>query len=345
MGHRLIRIFFILVLLLGVGLLLYPVVANVAFQLGAYNAVSSYNDSLLRYSDDDLKRMWDEAYAYNEELGNPEVRDPFGYEEIESPLDRYFQTLNPDGTGMMGYVEVPAANIRLPIYHGTSEEVLEQGAGHIATSAFPIDGTSIHPILTGHTGLSGKLLFTNLSLVRQGDIVRVVVLDKTFSYRVVSVDVIEPDDTSLLQPVAGENRLTLFTCTPYGINSHRLLVTGVPVTEEGGADGGVPLALLWVVLGLLAAVAVAFAAVTAARHRKRLATAYASKKRGAHDGSLEHEGMGLHVSTRGYSIAMVALAIAMAVLVWVALGVGMYTGFVPFFDVGYGWLEAFRATV
>lgn len=343
MGHRLIRMFFILVLLLGVGLLLYPVAANVAFQLGAYNAVSSYNDSLLRYSDDDLKRMWDEAYAYNEELGNPEVRDPFGYEEIESPLDRYFQTLNPDGTGMMGYVEVPAANIRLPIYHGTSDEVLDQGAGHIATSAFPIDGTSIHPIITGHTGLSGKLLFTNLSLVRQGDIVRVVVLDKTFSYQVTSVDVIEPDDTSLLQPVAGVNRLTLFTCTPYGINSHRLLVTGVPVVEEGTGEGGVPLALLWVVLGLLAALAVAFVAVAVARHRRRLAATYAMKKRGGHAGALKHGGKAPSFSTRGYSIAMVGLAIGMAVLAWIALGVGMYTGFVPFFDLGYGWLEAFRA--
>lgn len=230
--RRLARWFFGAVLVLGIGCILYPIVTNIAYQLGAYSAVSSYDDAVARRSPEELAQLWAQAYAYNEELAASEVRDPFAVEEVTAPLDRYFEVLDPDGTGMMGYVEVPSIGLELPLYHGTGEEVLQKGAGHIATTALPIDGDSIHPVLTGHTGLPDKLLFTNLSFVKAGDVFRVKVLDRAFSYEVASVDVVEPDDTALLQPTAGEERITLLTCTPYGINSHRLLVTGVPTAED-----------------------------------------------------------------------------------------------------------------
>lgn len=341
---RLIRVVMVLCLLVGIACIAYPLVANLAYELGAYNAVSSYRDSLSRYSDEELERMWAEAYAYNDELGNPQVRDPFGYDDIVPPLDRYFEVLNPDGTGMMGYVEVPSANLRLPVYHGTSDEVLEQGVGHIATSALPIDGISIHPILTGHTGLPGKVLFTNLSLVREGDLVRMVVLDKTFAYRVTSVDIIEPDDTSLLQPAAGENRLTLFTCTPYGINSHRLLVTGVPVADDGSGGGGLPLSLLWTALGLLAVLIAAFTITVILRRRKRRrieAMADARAKVEAPE-SMQPAPARIGESTRAYTIVLVVLGAAILAVAWAAIGVAMYTGYIPYFNLGYDWLEELR---
>lgn len=266
------RWFFGIVLALGIGCILYPVVTNIAYQLGAYNAVSTYDAAVARYSPEELERLWAEAYAYNDELASPEVRDPFAYDEVVAPLDRYYHVLDPDGTGMMGYVEVPSVGLELPIYHGTAEETLEKGAGHLATTALPVDGTSLHPVITGHTGLPDKLLFTNLALVKEGDLFRVRILDRTFTYRVASIDVIEPDDTSLLQPVAGENRLTLLTCTPYGINSHRLFVTGVPTTEDDVAASAPSSVLPWI--AVTAAAVVAVAVLTAAvlltrRHARR----------------------------------------------------------------------------
>lgn len=248
--RRAARWFFGLVLVVGVACVLYPVVTNIAYQMGAYSAVASYDDAVSRRTPEELARLWADAYAYNDELAAPEVRDPFTVDEVTSPLDRYYDVLDPDGTGMMGYVEVPSAGIELPLYHGTGDEVLQTGAGHIATTALPIDGESIHPVVTGHTGLPDKLLFTNLMFVQEGDVFRVKILDRTFSYRVASVDVVEPDDAALLQPVEGEDRLTLLTCTPYGINSQRLLITGVPTVEDD-EQGARPLVLPFVVAGAL----------------------------------------------------------------------------------------------
>lgn len=245
------RAFFALVLAAGIACILYPVVTNIAYQLGAYNAVSTYDEAVARYTPEELDRLWADAYAYNAELAAPEVRDPFAYDEVVSPLDRYYHVLDPDGTGMMGVVEVPSIGLELPIYHGTADEILKKGAGHLATTALPIDGISLHPVITGHTGLPDKLLFTNLALVKEGAVFRVRVLDKAFSYKVVSVDVVEPDDTALLQPVEGEDRLSLLTCTPYGINSHRLLVTGVPTTEGDTIASARENLLPWIVGGII----------------------------------------------------------------------------------------------
>lgn len=293
-AQRIVSVLFLLVIFVGMGFLLYPIASNVIYQLNTANLVTTYEGSVGNYSQTQLDRMWEDAHAYNEELGNPVVRDPFAYEKIVSPLDRYFDILNPDGTGMIGYVQVPSAGINIPIYHTTADDVLRKGAGHIATTAFPIDGLSIHPIITGHTGLPDKLLFTNLTLVKVGDIFRIKVLDKTFVYRVDSINVIEPDDISKLQPVQGENHVTLLTCTPYGINSHRLLITGSPTTEDMQEMRGVSLDIMpWLLaFCLLIIIAMIVTGVVRRRTRKLRASgkaalmrvSWAQKESGERDG-------------------------------------------------------------
>ncbi len=220
-----------LVLLVGGLMIAYPLAANWTYTRAVKIEMENYNRIVGNMDHSQLDRMWKEAQDYNRELGYPKVRDPFSVKEVVSPLDRYEQMLDPTGNGVMGYVEVPKAGIDLPIYHGTSDDNLEKGSGHIATTALPVDGTSIHPVITGHTGLPSKMLFTNLMRVKKGDIFRLRILNRTLSYKVTSIDIIEPQDTSKLQPVEGKNMVTLLTCTPYGINSHRLLITGVPTTE------------------------------------------------------------------------------------------------------------------
>lgn len=274
-GSRILgNLVFALVILIGSGMIGYPLLANWLYLRTVEESTASYTRSVSGLNDKELKAMWDEAYAYNHELGNPRVRDPFSEVEITSPLDRYNKVLNPDGSGMMGYVEVPRAGIDLPIYHGTSERVLQIGAGHIATTALPIDGTSIHPILTGHTALPDRMLFTNLTRVRKGDYFSMRILDKTFWYRVASIDVILPSDTSKLQPKQGDNRLTLLTCTPYGINSHRLLVTGVPSDPPPEDEGPSypPLWWAWVCFAAFLLLVLAEALIGRARrwYRRRL---------------------------------------------------------------------------
>lgn len=225
-----------LLLLAGAALLAYPLVSNMLYQMGAYNAISSYDISVASLSQEELDALWEEAVSYNHALGHPEVRDPWGYEEVVAPLDTYWDVLDPEGTGVMGYVEAESAGIMLPIYHGTLDESLQRGAGHIATTALPVGGESTHAVVTGHTGLPEKMLFTNLTAMRVGDVFSVHVLGRELRYEVSRIDVVEPTDTSLLQPVEGRDYLTLLTCTPYGVNTHRLLVTGaacpMPETVE-----------------------------------------------------------------------------------------------------------------
>ena len=258
-----------LLLLAGAALLAYPLVSNMLYQMGAYNAISSYDISVASLSQEELDALWEEAVSYNHALGHPEVRDPWGYEEVVAPLDTYWDVLDPEGTGVMGYVEAESAGIMLPIYHGTLDESLQRGAGHIATTALPVGGESTHAVVTGHTGLPEKMLFTNLTAMRVGDVFSVHVLGRELRYEVSRIDVVEPADTSLLQPMEGRDYLTLLTCTPYGVNSHRLLVTGVPTDKEPEPRGAPIWVLAFVLLAFVLLVAAEVAAVWARRRALR----------------------------------------------------------------------------
>ncbi len=153
--------------------------------------------------------------------------------------DNYEEVLNISGDGVMGYVEIPKINVYLPIYHGTGEDVLEKGAGHLEMTALPIGGENRHPVISAHRGLPSAELFTRLDEMETGDQFYIHVLDRTLAYEVDQIEVIEPEELSLLQPEEDKDLVTLLTCTPYAVNTHRLLVRGIriPYTEDL-EDGG-----------------------------------------------------------------------------------------------------------
>jgi len=224
---------FIVIFLVGAGILFYP---RISFWLADYNHVvahQSYERSVANLSIQEKEEIWEKAVYYNERLVKSVVKDPFANLDNIDPFDEYYQTLD-IGDGAMGYIHIPKISVLLPIYHGVSDEVLDKGVGHIPATALPIGGEGTHAVLTGHTGLSHAKIFNDLVELRQGDEFYLEILDRTLAYRITHIEVILPDDVSSLQREEGQDKVTLVTCTPYGVNSHRLLVTGerVPYTPE-----------------------------------------------------------------------------------------------------------------
>ena len=233
------------------------------------------------------------ARAYNEQLAAGgqdvigEVVDPFGSTSGASTAtgakdsiasqDTTYQGLLDAGSGLMCSVRIPKIDVNLPVYHGTSNEVLAAGAGHLYGTSLPVGGESTHAVLTGHRGVPGSLLFTRLDELRVGDSFYIEVMGEELGYKIDRIDVIEPDDDSKLRVTAGEDRVTLMTCTPYGVNSHRLLVSGVrasipdevPVPEE--AQGINTTAVALGVLGALLAIVVGLVVAGHVRKKRRAA--------------------------------------------------------------------------
>lgn len=179
------------------------------------------------------------ARDYNRQLleGSVFLTDPFDPNlQLDPTVKPYANLLNLEGDGMMGYVEVPKIDVYLPIYHGTTSQVLEQGVGHLQNTSLPVGGESTHSVLTGHTGLSGKRLFTDLTAVEVGDVFYLHILGQTLAYQVDRIDIVEPDDTELLQVETGADLVTLVTCYPYGINTQRLLVRGTRIPYEEAVE-------------------------------------------------------------------------------------------------------------
>jgi len=220
----------------GTGLMVYPFVANYVFEHRQDSIISTYEASVSGADAAEIEEMLSAAVGYNESLllGNVQLHDPFT-EEIGGYGEKdYYKLLNPDGNGIMGYITIPCIDVNLPVYHGTSEKVLETGIGHLEGSSVPVGGDGTHCVLTGHTGLSGAKLFTDLTLLEEGDIFVLTVLGEKLAYEVDQIKIVEPNDTSDLSIMSGEDYCTLLTCTPYGINTHRLLIRGhrTEYTEE-----------------------------------------------------------------------------------------------------------------
>jgi len=232
MKKRILLILTIIMLVSGIGLLLYPTVSNWLMVNFRELDIAYYNEEVEQMDQEYVAAQLERAEAYNNALTGSDIKDPFIPGSGIVLPEGYASILNVDGT--IGYINIPKIGVYLPIYHGTSEEVLQKGVGHLENTAFPIGGEGNHAVLTGHTGLSSARLFTDLTELEIGDVFYITVLDQKLAYEVDQILVVEPSDTKELHPVKGEDYVTLVTCTPYAINSHRLLVRGtsIPYTEE-----------------------------------------------------------------------------------------------------------------
>lgn len=219
-----------LVFLAGLSLMLYPVVSNYLNTRVQSGVVSGYQQYVQETNTEEHIRMISHARQFNEAL--LERSNPFTLTEDQQ--QRYNALLNLSGNGMMGYVEIPCIDVRLPIYHGTEEDVLQQAVGHIEWTSLPVGGESSHCVISGHRGLPTADLLTHIDRMRLGDRFYIHVLGQELEYRVDQIEVVLPSDTSLLTIEEGKDYVTLLTCTPYGINSHRLLVRGSRVLDGQG---------------------------------------------------------------------------------------------------------------
>lgn len=210
----------------GIALLLFPVALRLLSSLEQSEVVAGYEESLYRYNEKMVEEELEKAREYNDSLTGTEVRDPFIPGSGVVVPDNYEEILDVD-RGMMGTLEIPAIDLSLPIYHGVEQEVLEKGVGHLQETPLPIGGEGHHTVLSTHRGLPEAKLFTNLDKLAEGDEFYIRILNDTLAYRVDQIRVVEPEDTRYLKPEVGKDYVTLLTCTPYGINSHRLLVRGI----------------------------------------------------------------------------------------------------------------------
>ena len=220
--------------LLALGLTLYPVISNYVNQKYASQIQTAYQEVMEQVDDAALREAKEQADIYNHSLiPGASTEDAYSQEGLLAASADYDSQLNLAGNGIMGYVEIPKISVNLPIYHGTENDSLERGIGHLLGSSLPIGGESTHTILSGHSGMASQKMFTDLEQLTVGDVFYLHVLDETLAYQVVEINTVLPYDTSLLGIVSGEDLCTLVTCTPYGVNTHRLLVRGsrIPYAE------------------------------------------------------------------------------------------------------------------
>lgn len=216
------NIFLVLILLAGLSLLLYPTVSDYWNSFHQSKAITSYAEDVANMNEEVYDRMLDEAYAYNRAILDRENI----YALTEEQKERYNKILDVTETGIMGYVEIPSINCSLPIYHGTEESVLQIAIGHLDWTSLPVGGMSSHCVISGHRGLPSAKLFTDLDEMSEGDIFMLRVLDEVLTYEVDQISIVLPTQVEELHIEEGEDYCTLVTCTPYGVNTHRLLVRG-----------------------------------------------------------------------------------------------------------------------
>lgn len=219
-------------LFIALSVLLYPTISNYLYEKNSGRVITSYDEKAVQISESERQEMLEQARQYNKEmLGNIELLDPFS--PVKKEVDKRYQSLlNVDGNGMMGYIRIPKIQVELPIYHGTEEKVLQSGVGHFWGTSLPIGGESTHAVLTGHRGLPSKMLFTDLDELEQGDIFYICILGETLAYQVDQILTVLPKDTEALNIITGKDYVTLVTCTPYAVNTHRLLVRGIRIPYE-----------------------------------------------------------------------------------------------------------------
>lgn len=233
MKNKLPLIAIFLIFLTGIGILSYPLISSVVNNIEARGKATAYMSTVDSMSDPKIEEFFEQAQAYNESLLNNVIfTDPFDEEAYEKIGANYKNTLDTDGHGLIAYVDIPKINVYLPIYHGTSLDVLQKGAGHLENTSMPIGGKSTHSIISAHSAFPTQSFFDYLTELEEGDVFYIHVLNKTLKYEVDQIKVILPSETSEFNIIEGEDHVTLLTCTPYSINTHRLLVRGVRVPDD-----------------------------------------------------------------------------------------------------------------
>ena len=215
-------IILVIVFIIGLSLLLYPSLSNYWNSFHATRVITDYNEALADMTEEDFDEYWAAARQYNADLLNTSNR----YIMSDEQKARYDSLLNVADDGVMGYIEIPSIRVNLPIYHGVNDDILQHSAGHLPGSSLPVGGESTHCVLSGHRGLPSAKLFTNLDRLQEGDTFMLNVLNDTLTYEVDQIRIVLPDELYDLEIEPGQDYCTLVTCTPYGINTHRLLVRG-----------------------------------------------------------------------------------------------------------------------
>lgn len=216
----------VLIIIVGLAIVLYPTISNVLVSLNASRVVDTYTQAVDELTADEAAALMDEARAYNARLAAGAAPDE----------DAYGRILDVAGDGVMGYITIPRLDETMPIYHTCAESVLQVGCGHIEATSIPVGGSSTHAAISGHRGLPTAKLFTDLDEMKPGDVFYIRVLRDTLAYEVDDIQTVLPDEVDALRVISGEDRVTLVTCTPYGVNSHRLLVGAHRVSYAGEAD-------------------------------------------------------------------------------------------------------------
>ncbi len=239
---KILNVVFALMFVAGFLLLTYPTISDQWNTYRQSRLISSYEETVSTMEPEDFSEEWEKARAFNDTLTENNIYgDVFAGEDEDLEDTEYWSVLNAAGDGVMGYISIPKINVKLSIYHGTSDDILQTGVGHLDGTKLPIGGESTHCVLAAHRGLPSARLFTDIDQLEKGDRFYIHVLDEVLAYEVDQIyDMVDKDDMETLESamsiVDGEDHVTLFTCTPYGVNTHRLLVRGVRVPYEGEED-------------------------------------------------------------------------------------------------------------
>lgn len=250
----------VLLLLIGLGVMLFPTMSDLYYRWAAEREIARYNQVTTEATAEDYSELWAAAEAYNRRLAAHAADPSEASPELDTDISQY---LNPLGNGMMGYIDIPKISVHLPIYQGTEERALQAGAGYWIGTSLPTGGAGTHCVLTAHNGLVKAKMFTDIDQLAAGDTFTITVLDRVMTYEVDQILTTLPSELEPLQIVEGQDYVTLYTCTPYGVNTHRLLVRGhrvpTPADQQSGTleqiDGGtgtwwiaIPLLLLFILI-------------------------------------------------------------------------------------------------
>ena len=220
------------IFLLALLLTFYPVISNLYNQEHQSQIQTAYREVLEQTDTEELERIREQAIAYNEAITPGTAEEAYSQEALLAASEDYVNQLNLGGSGIMGYVTIPKIQVDLPIYHGTGSDSLDRGTGHLLGSSLPVGGESTHTIITGHSGMASQKMLTDLEQLQEGDVFFLHVLDEVLAYQVDAIHTVLPHDTTFLGIVPGQDLCTLMTCTPTGVNTHRLLVRGTRISYE-----------------------------------------------------------------------------------------------------------------